>query len=48
VSRTLPKRLGASGINAMRLVHKNPTGQPWDKPGHDARRRQTSVAAKAA
>ena len=30
VSRTSPKRLGASGINAMRLVHKNPTGQPWD------------------
>jgi hypothetical protein len=19
----------------MRLVHKNRTGQPWDKPGHD-------------
>jgi hypothetical protein len=35
VSRTLPKRLGPSGINAMRLVHKNSTGQPWAAPGHD-------------
>jgi hypothetical protein len=33
VSRTLRKRLGASGINAVRPVHKNPTGQPWDKAG---------------
>jgi hypothetical protein len=24
-------------INAMRLVHKKRTGQPWDKPGHDER-----------
>jgi len=23
-------------IHAMRHVHKNQTGQPWDKPGHDA------------
>ena len=22
-------------IHAMRHVHKNQTGQPWDKPGHD-------------
>ena len=35
VSRTLPKRLGTSEINAIRPVHKNPTGQPWDMPGHD-------------
>src|SRR6266404_6673194 len=34
VSRTLPKRLAPSGINAMRLVHKNSTGQPWHCAGY--------------
>jgi hypothetical protein len=29
----------ADGINAMSRVQKNSTGQPWDKPGHGATRR---------
>jgi hypothetical protein len=32
--RTVAKRPEPSGINAVRLVHQNSTGQPWDKPGH--------------
>jgi len=35
VSQNVAKRLEHRRINAMRLVHKNRTGQPWDKPGHD-------------
>ena len=33
--RTLPNVLEHRRINAMRFVHKNPTGQPWVKPGDD-------------
>src|SRR3954451_1483362 len=33
--QNVAKRLEHRRINAMRLVHKKRTGQPWDKPGHD-------------
>src|SRR5215204_4394562 len=29
------KRSKCRRIHAMHTVHKNRTGQPWDKPGHD-------------
>src|ERR1700721_4375515 len=29
------KRSRPTRIHAMHPVHKNRTGQPWDKPGHD-------------
>ena len=35
VSGNVWQRPGPSRINAMRFVHKNRTGQPWDKPGYD-------------
>jgi len=35
VSGSSAKRPEPSGINAMPLVHKNSTGQPWIKSGHD-------------
>src|SRR5438270_13125780 len=35
VSGSSAKRPEPSGINAMPLVHKNSTGQPWVKPGDD-------------
>src|SRR5215831_10169722 len=38
VSGSSAKRPGPSGINAMLLVHKNSTGQPWHKAGHDDER----------
>src|SRR5215471_20117414 len=37
VSGSSAKRPEPSGINAMPLVHKNSTGQPWNKSGHDDR-----------
>src|SRR5437763_6311580 len=33
--QNVAKRLEHRRINAMHLVHKKRTGQPWDKPGHD-------------
>src|SRR4051794_11790942 len=33
--QNVAKRLEHRRINAMRLVHKKRTGQPWDEPGHD-------------
>src|SRR5215472_10850017 len=33
VSGSSAKRPEPSGINAMPLVHKNSTGQPWARPG---------------
>src|SRR5207245_1065165 len=35
VSGSSPNVPTPSGINAMRFVHQNSTGQPWVKPGHD-------------
>src|SRR5215471_21015228 len=35
VSGSSAKRPEPSGINATPLVHKNSTGQPWNKPGQD-------------
>src|SRR3954451_17852355 len=32
--QNVAKRLEHRRINAMHLVHKKRTGQPWDKPGH--------------
>src|SRR4051794_30954571 len=53
--QNVAKRLEHRRINAMRLVHKKRTGQPWDKPGHDGwcgkergwpgRRREASFVA---
>jgi hypothetical protein len=33
--KKLYKRLEHRRINAMHLVHKKRTGQPWHKAGHD-------------
>src|SRR5581483_9513344 len=35
VSRNVARRSRRRRINVMRLVHENPTGQPWVKPEHD-------------
>src|SRR5207245_7431861 len=35
VSRTCAKRSKHRRIHVMHPVHKNRTGHPWDKPGHD-------------
>src|SRR5438309_11173337 len=36
VSRTCAKRSKRRRIHVMHPVHKNRTGQPWVKPGHDS------------
>jgi hypothetical protein len=35
VSDERRQRSNTSRINTVHFVHQIPTGQPWDKPGHD-------------